>query len=421
MNPVCRITLALVPPRFIAGRLRALNIGLFCLGLVGCGLDVGSFDPVVPATDGNRDDTVTDPPGKNSGEPNDAFTDALVAVFDANGVAGLQGTIEAVGDLDVFSLGALSPGAQIIVDANTSGSPLDVSVALFDDQQRLVYANDDREGSGTRFLDSFVEFIVRHGGDDYFLVVTHSAFSSSGQNIGGYRVDVQISAGFAVPPPVGQILLLDFDGAVIDSPELGTMTLEPFDAADIARAYTGQTETIKQTIIAVMEQDYERFNVTVVTTDDPPLPEKTEFSTVHFGGINIGAFGISESVDLYNIDFCDDAIIFTESFSPRIFGTAPSAAELGVAIGNVASHEAGHLLGLNHVQDDQALMDDQSPPAALLVDQEFLSAPLSRDIMRIGIQDPVLLLYETVGPNPADPSTFARTPSTIRSRRYWNP
>jgi hypothetical protein len=72
---------------------------------------------------------------------------------------------------------------------------------------------------------------------------------------------------------------------------------------------------------------------------------------------------------------------------------------MGMAIGNVACHEAGHLMGLNHVDDDWALMDDQSAADAFLEDQEFMEAPLSSDIMRIGTQDAVLLLTETVGPS----------------------
>ena len=105
-------------------------------------------------------------------------------------------------------------------------------------------------------------------------------------------------------------------------------------------------------------------------------------------------------MDIYNLDFCDDAVIFTESFSPQFFGQTPTAAELAVAIANVASHEAGHLLGLNHVSDDRALMDDVSPTDVLLNDQVFRESVLSPDIIPIGTQDSVLLLMETIGPNP---------------------
>jgi len=346
--------------------------------------------------DGNRDTTVTSPLGKTSGEPNGGFNDPVVAVFDSTGTARLQGTVETVDDLDVFLLGPLSPGDRIAVDAYTPNSALDVTIAMFDSQGRLVSNNDDREdGSGS--LDAFVDLIVRHAGNPYYLVVSRSPFADTGRFVGSYRVDIIAESGFDVPQPLAQTLLLDFDGAVVNFAVLGTATLAPFDAADISPFYEGETETIKDRIREVFEQNYGRFNVTVLTTDDPPPPPGNLYSTIYFGGFHRGAFGLAEDVDLYNEDCCDDAIIFTESFTPSVFFRVPSAVELGIAIGNVGSHEAGHVLGLNHTDDDLDLMDDQSPADAFLEDQEFMEAPLSSDILPIGTQDGVLLLYESVG------------------------
>lgn len=363
----------------------------------GCGTSLTPPPARGDLPDGNRDSTLTSPLGKTSGEPNNGFSQAIVSVFDASRTARLQGTVSEPGDIDVFLLGTLSSGDQLTVDTHTASSPLDVSVALFDGEQRLVYNNDDRGGSPDRFLDSYVQWVVRHDSPQYFLAVSHSAFAGSGTFTGSYTIDVTVRGTFTVPPPKGQILLLDFDGAEVDSPTLGRLTLEPFDAAAISPVYAGETQTIKDTIRAVFEQNFERFDVTVVTTDDPVLPGEKEASTIFFGGFDHSAFGIAESVDLYNADICDDAIIFTESFDPRVFSFLPTAEELGIAIGNVGSHEGGHLLGLNHVDDDRALMDDQSAADAFVDDQEFMEAPLSKDIMSIGMQDAVLLLNEIVG------------------------
>ena len=392
--------------------------------ITGCGTDPGFVPPPTngPTTnviDGNRDAPSTGMSGKTSGEPNGSFLQAIVAVFDEEGTARLQGTVADVGDLDVFLLGPLSPGDRLIVDADTTGSLLDISVGIFDAAERLVYNNDDRGGSSARFLDSYIEWVVRHGDDRYYLVATHSAFAGSGGYTGTYKIDVQASGGFAVPGPVGQALLLDFDGAVVDFPTLGLVTLDPFDAAPISPFYRGQTETIKEVIRAVFEQNFGPFNVDIWTTDDPP-PSGTQFSTVYFGGFDAGAFGIAEDVDLYNVDFCDDAIIFTESFGPHLFSSVPTALELGIAIGNVGSHEAGHLLGLNHVDDDHALMDDQSAADAFIEDQEFMEAPLSSDIMSIGTQDAVLLLNEIVGLRPDDdPAQRMGSALFTSHRRFW--
>jgi len=136
--------------------------------------------------------------------------------------------------------------------------------------------------------------------------------------------------------------------------------------------------------------------VEVLTSDNPP-PPGTHVLTVYMGGFSSTMFGIADNVDLYNADFCDDAIIFSESFKPQIFSADPSLMGLAEAIGNVTAHEAGHLLGLSHVDDDTAIMDDRSAADAFLADQEFKNAPLSRDIMELGTQDAVMLLTDIVG------------------------
>ena len=366
------------------------------VGLGGCGLDIPQ-PPGDGVIDGNQDCALTSPLGKTCGEPNDTFANFVAAVFDSSGVARLQGTVSMVGDLDVFLLGALSPGDRVMVDATTGGSALDVSVAIFDSAQRLVMNNDDRTETPVLDLDAYIDWIVRHASDRYYLVVTHSAFASTGRFTGAYAVNVRVTSGYEVPEAAGQVLLLDFEGGVVTSPALGSVVLTPFDAGAISDVYRGQTEALKEAIRSTVEQNYARFDVAIMTTDDPPPPEGVPYSTVYFGGYRSDAFGIAESVDLYNADYCDDAIIYTESFVPSIFTGVPSVAQLGVAIGNIASHEAGHLLGLNHVDDDRALMDDRSVADAFLADQEFMEAPLSSDIMAIGWQDAVLLLGETVG------------------------
>ncbi|MFQ5592346.1 MAG: matrixin family metalloprotease [Phycisphaerae bacterium] len=405
---------------FHVARCLALACAFAGVATGGCITAVGSLGSAADTTDEDPNDQITDDIDKASEEPNDSFDEATPALFVAGGVAHLAGVVSVVHDLDVFLLGALSPGDRLTVDADTTGSSLDVMVGVFDAQHRLVAANDDRLFPD---LDSYVELIVRHPGDSYYLVVTDSAFASIGRHTGSYSVDVTVEGGHEVPVPVEQLVMLDFDGGMVDSPVLGKTTIVPFDAAAIAPTYAGQTEALKEQIQAVFSQNFQRFNVAVRTTDSPPFPAGTEYSTVYFGGFSRDAFGQAENVDLYNADFCDDAIIFTESFSSDLFTFTPTIAELGVAIGNVAAHEAGHLLGLNHVNDDRALMDDQSPADVFITDQEFMEAALSSDLMAIGTQDAVLLLSETVGLSQQGllgrPGTLASTghPS---SRKYFS-
>lgn len=339
-------------------------------------------------------------PATDALEPNGSFAAASKVAFNIDRRATLTGSVQATSafqgpDLDVFDLGALRAGDRLILDASTPDSPLDVSIAVFDERGRLVIANDDRE-SGSRRLDSYVDVIVRHDSDPYFVVVTRSSFATSGQGTGRYSVDVRITQGTAAPAPRTQVLLLNWEGGRITSPSLGTTSVAPFDAGLIDGVYEGQTETLKTLIVETMEENFERFAVTIYTTDSPP-PPGIMYSTVHFGSFDQGAFGIAENVDAYNFDRCDDAIIFTESFRPRVFSSTPNVADLALAIGNVAAHEVGHLLGLNHVDDEADLMDAVSPADSFIQDQDFMESVLSDDIMPIGTQDAVLLLSEIVG------------------------
>ena len=190
-----------------------VTAALLLCGVIGCTgtVPIPGTDDVI---DGNRDTSVTSTLGKTSGEPNGAFFQPVVAVFDAGGVARLQGTVDSSGssrDLDVFLIGRLNIGDRVIVDADTTGSLLDISIALFDTEQRLVAENDDRSDFPDLDLDSYIDWIARHAGNSYYLVVTGSTFAGTGRFAGTYTIDVQVTPGSIVPEPAEQILPLRLD------------------------------------------------------------------------------------------------------------------------------------------------------------------------------------------------------------------
>ena len=353
-------------------------------------------DPdITDYTDGNLDPDVTSPNGKVSGEPNDTLDTTIYTVFDSSDSATLVGTIENSSDTDVFSLGSLSAGDRVIVDMNTPDSNLDVCISILDSNEDIFIWNDDEDLEQSLF-DSYIDEVIRHD-SEYFLIVYAAAYAESeAQQQGTYWASVQVERDGEVPEAVRQILLLDFDGVSSTPSGIPLSSIPAFEAGAISREYEGEDEAMKESIVATMKENYEGFAVDIYTTDDASYPEEP-YSTVAFGGYYPGAYGIAEDVDLYNSDLSQMAAIFTESFSPRQFTSFPTAVEMGVAIGNVASHEAGHLLGLHHVVDSTALMDEVSPADSLLEDQDFKLADLSANICPLGVQDAIRLLREIVG------------------------
>lgn len=364
--------------------------------LAGCGATgqpSGSAGGSGAIEDGNRDPNAVSPLGKTRGEPNDSFEDAIVAVYAGRGVARLQGSISVYGDFDVFNLGPMEPGDAVRVSADAVDSAVDICIALYDDQERLFVMDDDSGGD----YNAFVEQPVRHEGDPYYLVVYASPYAmGSESSVGAYEVMVNVTRGGDVPAPEGQVLYLGFDGAVLEVPSIPVTQVPAFRAGDISPVYAGQTESMKAGIIATVQENFEGLNVAIVTSDDESLPDGP-MSCVYFGGSSNIAYGISEAVDTYNSDPDDVAVIFTESFRPRLFTRTPTMEEMAIAIGNIASHEAGHLLGLHHVTDAEDLMDEANPADTFLADQEFKESELSSNIAPLGTQDALLLLAEILG------------------------
>jgi hypothetical protein len=295
--------------------------------------------------------------------------------------------------VDVYDLGPVNPGDRIIVNVRpASGSPLDPVTALFDADSILFAFNDDADLAAGR-VDSFIDDFIAKPGDHLYLALTKFHLSAVA---GSYEGDIEIRRNQSPPAPQPQVLLLNFAGGSVSIPGEGTYNFGPFNSADIDADYDGQTAAIKAKIVETVRQNYQNFGITIVSSDDPPVDNsQCNVSTIHFGAFSQSKFGIAQSVDAANRNHCDDGIVFTDDFD-KPFSPMPSADGIGIAIGNVAAHEAGHLLGLNHVTDITDLMDNTGSASTLLADQEFKNSPLSPSIFPFGTQDGAAMLNRVI-------------------------
>lgn len=324
---------------------------------------------------------------------NDFASPEPIAVSEG-GTAIIQGSIEESGDADVFDLGPLSIGDRVLIETATDAG-LDAAAALFDGQENLIVVSDDRYfgAGGDR---PFINVVSRRFTDNCLLAVSSSPRK---RTTGGYTASVTVER-FAEPvEDRPQVIALDFDGQAgvrVGGRDHGT--LPPFDATFIDPSYAGRTAEMIEAVLAYVQQDFAGLNVEVYVSGDPAIPGG-EITSVYFGSYDANLLGLADYVDVHNANPRQSGIVYTGTFA-LFMRLNPSVERMAQALANVASHEAGHLLGLNHTRDPLGIMDITATAYELLQDQDFRRSPLEPSIFPIGWQDGFGQLLETVGGGP---------------------
>ncbi|RMF83527.1 MAG: hypothetical protein D6744_04480 [Planctomycetota bacterium] len=293
---------------------------------------------------------------------------------------------------EMIPLGASNAGDEWIVRPD-GRLAVPFVVALFDAEQNLIRRAYVSGNNGLRH-------VVRVDTPETYLGV----MTPKGQSGGGFAFVASRYSGRSVPAPRRQIVWLNFQGASnLAVHTRAPISFGPFDATLINSAYAGQTQFMKDTIVAAMRHDYRAYDVTIISSDEAPRPTEPH-SVIHFGGDVSGLLGLSDSVDDYNGDATQNAIIYVESFAP--YHTMQlDAAEMAVMVANVASHELGHLLGLYHTADPVDVMDTTGTAWELAQDQDFARATLEHSVFATGWEDSPALLEQIVGLSDASGKT----------------
>ncbi len=332
------------------------------------------------------------PPDDSADNTSDGSDDS--APGPASGTWYFSGQV-ASGDYQLYELGPGRAGDRWTVSASGLMSGPFV-VVLFDANHNLLMR------TYLTYSQPLVH-VLRADTDDLYLGV----MPPSGQAGGTYRLKATLKGGQPVPPPRPQVVWLNFGGASgVSVHGQEPISFAAFDGAAIdPDLYAGTTDEIKAAIVAAMREDYAGYNVQIISSDEAPQPAGA-VSIVHFGGSSPGLLGLADSVDNYNADQTQAAVVYIESFAPyRTMRLTPE--EMGVMIANVASHELGHLLGLYHTVNHSDLMDSTGSAWDLAGQQDFVGGALEPTVFATGYEDAPTLLLQTVGPDPQSAKSSA--------------
>ncbi len=341
-------------------------------------------------------------------ESNDTFETANLVSWRntvklSGAIAVGQGTL----DRDIFDLGPVSAGYRVRGTLSIQAGA-DVVLGLLDqDQNLLSFINPAASTSGPREIDLVLREAVHQL---YVQVATREA----GDRNQPYEVAISVE-GAGVLGYRPQIIVLNFQGA--QNVRIGhrpAVNVPAFDAATIDTRFAGQTETVIQTLLEMVEEDYAGLNVSFYLAGESYIPAG-ERTTIYFGYSDDSLLGLADNIDPYNTDTEQAAIVFTDVFS--IFSVLnPDVEDIAQALANVTSHELGHLLGLRHTADVRDIMDITASANRMLRDQWFCDAILHEQVLPLGTQNSPKLLAWAVGGELVPPSQMKQLARQMKAR-----
>lgn len=351
------------------------------------------LDSVLSVTAAVSGDYVVSVGGFRSAFPADPFDSG------SGGGVGSEGSYDVTLGLDTVDPDhyALDVAEGDLIGATVSGSAAEI--ALYDlDRQRVIGstldfsaiypASSPLPGGGNAVLSHVVDRAGR-----YALLVT--------DGVGDYDATVEVYRAGLAPVAGGpqQTLFLDFDGARLNTGIFGgpgVRTLSPLSAF-LGRwgLGAGSRDAVIDAVVAAVTENVRRdlrargrnpdLAVRILNSRDHADPFGwPNVSRVVIGGTieesGVSTLGIAQSIDPGNTERAETALVLLDLLSSPGGESAPYSlntylrpgsarvAFVGRALGNLAAHEAGHILGNFHTEN--------LSPAPNLMDQGGNFPPL---------------------------------------------
>jgi hypothetical protein len=293
--------------------------------------------------------------------------------------------------LRFWQLGAFAAGEAIEIDS--IGDRVD-HLYLYDANMTLLPLGAAHDFDGFRRT---LRVVIPAANDRLYLRADLGFLSNTGEPM----LTLRRQADQSPPAPQSQTAVLHFSGADLITYRNGYIIPTHVDAIT--------DPAVQLAAFARFMEVFAAYDLTVLTDADPPPAEP--YSVIYIGAIDppFDYYGLAEIVDAGNEYHDDIAIVdagqtFLEA--ARLLGPDTH----GRALGLIAAHEMGHLLGLYHVTDPDALMTGSQCQGTdvninRMLQRNLKTAPLTlvaADLKEwvVGIQNPHDYLLHTLGPKP---------------------